>query len=744
MNESGAGGPMEEREWQRVARPPFRESPEEHLPQVGMEVAGYRLERRLGKGGQGTVFRARREGRLFAVKLIYLRDGAHWAWRELDVMVKLWRAGGLPLEGHGLWPARRPRFLFLVTPFVRGLPLDMWTRVMNPTARKIAELMLQAARLLQAVHAAGVIHRDVKGANLLVYGEDRLVLVDFGVATYEGAPTVTGPFPPGTWPYLSPRVWRAWRGEEESSDCPGDDVWALGVELYRMLTGRLPFQGREGALVQAILHQEPEAPHTCNPQVPRGLGEVCQRMLCKQPGEGYADARALEVALEEALRQADAAWDEPLFEAWSPQHATTLRQADLYLAGEALEALYERLASYERRPVRGKPLPPDELPTLTSPGEEPPGPEAPQEAPPACAEAPKEAMPPVAPEVVPGADEARVDALPLAPAVESSRPPAPGVDEAPSASVAAPVATAKPPPPVSLPEVPAARSRWVPWATGVLLVLGLCVGLAVSLVPRGSERPISPEGTPQTTLPPEFYPVTLEPGGQEVAPPWKRPEGDGGAAPEAAPTPAPVARATPPEDTRVKTPPKASTPQQSKPQPKESRSSAGTAGAIAITCTLATGCPSPTATQVRPTPQPAAPCPEGALQAMKELGLLKRRDRTGFVYFPGIEDTRQNVTVRSGPGAKLVLRTTTWGMLPQGTVLSGELFVERERVYGRFTQAHTPEGHTYPVCLELYDSTRDDQWGVRREPGGTADTANIAGGTKLESVEEFQPVGERE
>ncbi|PTL75607.1 serine/threonine protein kinase, partial [Vitiosangium sp. GDMCC 1.1324] len=84
---------------------------------MGMEVAGYRLEARLGTGGQGTVFRARREGRLFAVKFIFLPRAARWAWRELDVMVKLWRAGGLPLEGHGLWPAREPLFLFLVTPF---------------------------------------------------------------------------------------------------------------------------------------------------------------------------------------------------------------------------------------------------------------------------------------------------------------------------------------------------------------------------------------------------------------------------------------------------------------------------------------------------------------------------------------------------------------------------------------------------------------------------------------------------
>ena len=72
-------------------------------------------------------------------------------------------------------------------------------------------------------------------------------------------------------------------------------------ELYLILTGRLPFQGREGELVHAILHEEPEAPHEYNPRVPRALGEVCQRMLRKQPEQRYADARAVDAVLAEVF-----------------------------------------------------------------------------------------------------------------------------------------------------------------------------------------------------------------------------------------------------------------------------------------------------------------------------------------------------------------------------------------------------------------------------------------------------------
>jgi serine/threonine-protein kinase len=660
-----------------------------------MEVAGYRLEARLGTGGQGTVFRARREGRLFAVKFIYLPRAAHWGWRELDVMVKLWRAGGRPLEGHGLWPAQKPLFLFLVTPFVRGLPLDVWTRVHNPNAREVAELVRQATRLLAVVHEAGVVHRDVKGANLLVCEGGRLVLVDFGVATYEGAPEVTGPFPPGTWPYLSPRVWRAWRGEEESRASPGDDVWALGVELYQLLTGRLPFQGSEGALVKAILHAEPEAPHALNPRVPRELGEVCQRMLRKRPEERYTDAE-VEAALAEVLRGADETWEVPLCEAWSPQHATTEQSRALWMEEGELVALYERRAAHARQPVRGRPLPPDEEPTLASPEEEPPEPLASVEAP--QVEAPQETRPPE-------------------PTEDTARPPEP--------------TPAEEPPPPHAPEAPAARWR-VLALIGVALVLGMW--LAMRPAPR-APVPTPPVGTPWANLPAEFPPLPLAPSGQEVAPPRKEPESDGGAAPEAAATPAPVARATPSKDTRVKTPPKASVPQQ--PRPRQKDNPAGTMGAVVLSCTLATGCPGPTTPEVRPTPQvrptplpPPAECPEGAARSMRELGLLRPKWGEGTVYFKG---AGTHVTVRPGPVTMRLTGASLWGKLPEGTLMSGEL-VFGERVQGRFTQAHTPDGHTYTVCLELKQGS---DFGWEKQPGSTQDTARVQNTADLEAVERF-------
>ena len=206
MSEAGADGRGDEQRGLGVLGPLLlqHDSPEWHLPRPGMEVAGYMLEAKLGSGGQGTVFRARREGRTFAVKFLFLPRAAHWAWRERDVMVKLCDAGGLPLEGHGLWPARQPLFLFLVMPLRARAAAGRVDAGAQPRALQAAQLFRQGARQLAVAHAAGMVHRDVKGANLLVYGKGRVVLVDFGVATYEGAPPVTGSFPPGTWSLPQP------------------------------------------------------------------------------------------------------------------------------------------------------------------------------------------------------------------------------------------------------------------------------------------------------------------------------------------------------------------------------------------------------------------------------------------------------------------------------------------------------------------------------------------------------------
>lgn len=285
----------------------------------GAEVAGFVIEGRLAAGSFGALYQARRGGRRFAIKLV-LRDAR--GEREVDALRRVQALPVVGFHGYGLWPEHQPRFLVLALELVEGDALDEWARSDNPSPRALLErVMRPLVSTLGSIHAAGVVHRDVKEANIVMRREDgQPVLVDFGAAGYEGAPRLTLRLPPGTPEYRSPEVLRFARewGGEPPPGRPGDDLWALGVTFYALLTRTLPFGDRHGPLVNSILEDTPEPPHARNPRVPPPVGALCLRMLAKAPGERHADADALARELEDLLAGADAAWEVPLF---SEEHA---------------------------------------------------------------------------------------------------------------------------------------------------------------------------------------------------------------------------------------------------------------------------------------------------------------------------------------------------------------------------------------------------------------------------------------
>ncbi|HEX8825355.1 MAG TPA: hypothetical protein VF794_35905, partial [Archangium sp.] len=124
--------------WRQAVAEPL----EPRLPLPGTRVGGLLLEARLGTGGFGTVYRARSPGgKAYAVKFIHLPRAAAWAWRELEVLLRLRRLGWVAVRGHGEWPEKAPRFVYLVMEYVRGRALHAWARRHNPTARQVAHLV---------------------------------------------------------------------------------------------------------------------------------------------------------------------------------------------------------------------------------------------------------------------------------------------------------------------------------------------------------------------------------------------------------------------------------------------------------------------------------------------------------------------------------------------------------------------------------------------------------------------------
>jgi eukaryotic-like serine/threonine-protein kinase len=133
---------------------------------------------------------------------------------------------------------------FIVMAWVEGLSLDTWGEWCNPSSREVLQVLGQLAGAVAATHAAGGVHRDIKGSKIRVSTEGRrAVLMDFGAGTYAGAaPLTKGALPPGTDDYRSPETWEyALKRPRDTTESyvaqPADDVFALGVCAYRLVTG---------------------------------------------------------------------------------------------------------------------------------------------------------------------------------------------------------------------------------------------------------------------------------------------------------------------------------------------------------------------------------------------------------------------------------------------------------------------------------------------------------------------------
>lgn len=271
----------------------------------GDRFAGYRIESRLGRGGMGILYLAVEPGleRRVALKLIapeaaaddvfarrFAEESRIAASIEHPNVVPIYAAG----EEEGVpWIAMR---------YVAGS--DLGRRLAREGRLDPAEavaLIAQIGNGLDAIHAAGLVHRDVKPANVLLGGDpgaEHAYITDFGVArnvaTQSGL-TQTGRFV-GTLDYVAP---------EQISGEPIDarvDVYALGCLLFKLLTGEVPFP-REGeaARLYAHLHDPPPAPSLYATAVPMALDDVVIRAMSKSPGDRHLSAGDLGRAAQAAL-----------------------------------------------------------------------------------------------------------------------------------------------------------------------------------------------------------------------------------------------------------------------------------------------------------------------------------------------------------------------------------------------------------------------------------------------------------
>jgi tetratricopeptide (TPR) repeat protein/tRNA A-37 threonylcarbamoyl transferase component Bud32 len=268
---------------------------------IGQEVGGYRIVSQIGKGGMATVFKAYQASldRYVAVKVM----PPFYAEQD-DTFLKRFRQ-----EAKAIASLRHPNILividygeenettYIVMEFVEaGTLTEMMGKPMAPD--QMMGLVDQVAGALHYAHGQGVVHRDIKPSNILLPKPDWPLLTDFGLAKIVGGSQLTqSGTVAGTPAYMSPE-----QGRGEKVD-PRSDIYSLGIVLYEMATGVVPFHAETpmAVVVKHIIDPLP-LPRSKNPELPEEIERVILKSLSKDAADRFQDADEMAKALNEAVR----------------------------------------------------------------------------------------------------------------------------------------------------------------------------------------------------------------------------------------------------------------------------------------------------------------------------------------------------------------------------------------------------------------------------------------------------------
>lgn len=268
------------------------------------KISDYVLVRAIGRGTHYTLYQAvdPRRGQMVVIKILHVTPDNPEPGADPNLAAVL--ETRLQREAHALSSLSHPGIPaiyemgeqdghpFLIMEYLVGHPLRQHLDQRSLTMPETLDILTQAAEAIDAVHAEGILHRDIRASNIMLLHDGRIKLVEFGLARQPGDTTVTlmGALV-GEPAYMAPEQLR---GQPAT---PQSDLWALGVLLYEMLAGRPPF---EGANFQMVAHQVIMGKPAPVPDLPDALQAVLVQALEKDPNQRFSTALALVHAVKKA------------------------------------------------------------------------------------------------------------------------------------------------------------------------------------------------------------------------------------------------------------------------------------------------------------------------------------------------------------------------------------------------------------------------------------------------------------
>jgi serine/threonine protein kinase len=283
----------------------------------GLQLGRYRLLHLLGSGGMGEVYvgedtHIRRQ---VAIKVIRAeaapypnsetaKESARLFQREIRAIAMLDHPHILPLFDYGEENIKGATLTYMVMPYRVEGSLSTWLQQRGGTqlvsTLEVAHYIRQAASALTYAHNHKIIHQDVKPSNFLVRNNEEdpnqpdLLLADFGIAKFTSASASMSQTSRGTPTYMAPEQW-------SGQPVAASDQYALAVTAYQLLTGNLPFQGRQEQVMYMHFNTEPKPPSALNPRLTKEIDMIILRGLAKKPEERFLSISAFSNAFQQSV-----------------------------------------------------------------------------------------------------------------------------------------------------------------------------------------------------------------------------------------------------------------------------------------------------------------------------------------------------------------------------------------------------------------------------------------------------------